>query len=83
MICHSASEGGWKAAMIEKIEALIARLAPEPVCDDCIAERLGLDELAAVQQVTHALAGSRGHVRETAPCALCGAERITTRKTRR
>ncbi|KKW92497.1 hypothetical protein [Sphingobium chungbukense] len=65
-----------------RIDALIGRLAPEPVCDDCVAERLGL----ATEPVTHrahALAGIAGYQRAGASCTLCATVKVTTRLVRR
>jgi len=55
----------------DRVEALISRLAPEPICDACIVERLGL-ALHQASQRTRALAGARGFERCQQPCATCG-----------
>lgn len=68
--------------MDDRIEKLIGRLAPEMVCDGCLAERLEL-ALDDVRQQIHALAGTRGHERTTASCALCDAENTGTRRSGR
>ncbi|SEK02156.1 hypothetical protein SAMN05518849_12827 [Sphingobium sp. AP50] len=65
--------------MGDRIEKLIGRLAPEPVCDDCLAERLDLG-LEEVRQQIHALTGTRSHERTTARCTLCGSSKIGTRR---
>jgi hypothetical protein len=62
--------------ILERVRALIERLAPEPVCDACIAGRL---ELEATSHPTQELAGTTGFVREIAPCALCGETRKAIR----
>lgn len=28
--------------VLDKVRGLIERLSPEPICDDCISERLGM-----------------------------------------
>ena len=57
--------------MIDRVEALIRRLAPAAICDQCIADRLNL---AARHQVTHRtreLAGLASFECATGPCSLC------------
>lgn len=54
------------------IRAFIQRLSPQSVCDECIAERLGID-LALVAKHTIEVAGTAGFKRRTDECALCGA----------
>lgn len=66
--------------MADKVKGLISVLAPEAVCDPCIAERLGL---GSEHQATHrarALAGEGGFERCTGSCALCGKTVAVTRK---
>lgn len=65
-----------------RIDALIGRMAPDPVCDDCIAERLDIKAMT-VQRRAHELAGRRGYERATAACPLCATTKVTTRLTRR
>lgn len=62
-----------------RIDALIGRMAPDPVCDECIAERLAIDA-ETVQRRTHELAGKRGYERKTAPCPLCATVKVTTQR---
>ena len=56
----------------DAVEALIKRLAPNPVCDDCLTERLGLTVRQHTNHKTRELAGHRGFERRIAPCSLCG-----------
>jgi len=56
----------------DRVEALITRLAPEPICDACIVERLNLSALHRASHRTRELAGSRGFERCQDPCATCG-----------
>lgn len=67
-------------AVADKVEALIGRLAPEPICDECIVERLGLSALHQASQRTRALAGMRGYERYEDDCAICGATKTVTRR---
>lgn len=56
----------------DRVEALIARLTPESICDECIAEKLGLAGLHQASQRTRELAGMRGFERRQDVCATCG-----------
>jgi hypothetical protein len=64
----------------DKVEALIGRLAPEPICDDCIVERLGLAALHQASQRTRELAGMRGYERGQDECAICGSAKLVIRR---
>ena len=65
--------------MKNRIEALITRLAPEPICADCIAQRLELSVPEKVSQRLHELAGTRGYSLEMALCILCETTKLTIR----
>ena len=67
-------------AILDKVRRLVAGLAPTPVCDGCLAERL--DPLAPdeVQLATSELAVARGFMRDRNVCGLCGEERPVIRK---
>lgn len=47
-----------KTSALQAIEKLVSRLAPEPVCNDCIAQTLGLSPLDHVEQVARELVGA-------------------------
>jgi hypothetical protein len=64
--------------ILERVRGLIERLAPEPVCDDCIATRLDLTPEQA-NPLMQELAGAPGFVREIGPCALCSETRKVIR----
>jgi ribosomal protein L37E len=67
----------------DRIKGLISVLAPEALCDGCIAERLGL---GAPHQASHGareLAGEHGFERRKAACAICGEVTIVTRRKMR
>jgi uncharacterized protein YaaQ len=66
--------------VLDRVRAFIARLAPEAVCDDCIAERLDLTVRQHANHQTRELAGNGGFVRAKGPCSLCGAEKLVIRK---
>ncbi|MEN3746047.1 hypothetical protein TPR58_02620 [Sphingomonas sp. HF-S3] len=64
----------------EQVRRLIERLAPEPVCDDCITQRLGLGIRQHANVATRELAGRDGFERRKDECALCGATRLVIGK---
>ncbi|KHK89063.1 hypothetical protein [Novosphingobium malaysiense] len=68
--------------VLDRVRGLIERLAPEPVCDDCITERLGLSVRQHANHKTRELAGMHGFERGQASCALCGAVKKVIRKHR-
>ena len=63
---------------VARVQAFIGRLAPEAVCDDCVAHRLELADLDACY-ASRELAGSAGFERRKGECSLCGAAREVTR----
>jgi hypothetical protein len=65
---------------MDRVEALISRLAPEPICDACIVERLALSALHQASHRTRELAGSRGFERLQGTCATCAETRSTIRR---
>lgn len=66
--------------ILDQVRALIERLSPEPVCDDCIAERLGLGESQHASIATRELAGQGGFERRKDVCSLCGATKEAIRR---
>ncbi|CAM5418946.1 hypothetical protein ACFSUK_20485 [Sphingobium scionense] len=58
--------------ILDDVERFVSRLSPEPVCDDCIAEKLGLSVRQHANHKTRELAGSNGFERRKDPCSLCG-----------
>ncbi len=69
--------------MRDRIAALITRLGPVPICDDCIVERLHLTALDEASQRTHELAGQGGYERSTAECGTCGQSKSVIRRRQR
>ncbi len=65
--------------VLDRVRALIERLVPEPVCDDCITEKLDLSVRQHANHKTRELAGSHGFERRKARCVLCGAEKLAIR----
>ena len=66
--------------MADRIKGLIAVLAPDAVCDPCLADRLGLASAHQASHRTRAQAGEQGFERRKDRCALCGETRVVTRK---
>jgi len=64
----------------DQIRRMIERLAPEPICDDCIADRLELADGQGVAQAGRELAGQDGFERARGRCTICGLSRRVTRK---
>ncbi|OJY60537.1 MAG: hypothetical protein BGP16_05645 [Sphingobium sp. 66-54] len=65
--------------VLSQVRALIERLAPEPICDDCITQRLGLSVRQHANHKTRELAGMNGFERQIGPCALCGSQKKVIR----
>ncbi|MBY8823213.1 hypothetical protein [Sphingomonas colocasiae] len=63
----------------EKVMAFIARLSPEPVCDDCVSGKLGFTRQQVASRASE-LAGQSGFERRIDQCTLCGAEKKVTRR---
>lgn len=64
----------------DDVEALVSRLSPEPICDDCIAQRLGLPGSQHANQKTRAMAGMNGFERQKHVCSLCDLTRMVIRR---
>ncbi|OYW46429.1 MAG: hypothetical protein B7Z08_01010 [Sphingomonadales bacterium 32-68-7] len=69
-----------RGTVLDRVRALIERLAPDAVCDDCITDRLSLTIRQHANHKTRELAGSAGFERQLGACALCGAAKKVIRK---
>jgi hypothetical protein len=67
-------------AVLEDVRNFIARLTPEAVCDDCIADRLHLSVRQHANHKTRELSGSDGFERRKGECSLCGSTKLVIRK---
>ena len=67
--------------VLQDVERLVSRLAPDGICDDCISERLGLTVRQHANHKTRELAGSAGFERIKDACSICGNEKLVIRKT--
>jgi hypothetical protein len=72
--------GGRAMTELSAIEKLVTRLSPEPVCDDCITQTLGLSRHENADQAARELVGSNGFERAKDICSLCGEVRLVTRR---
>ncbi len=66
---------------IDAVRNLIDRLSPAPICDDCIAEKLGIQRGHANGRVRE-LTGANGFERRRDLCAICSGEKLVTRRVR-
>ena len=64
----------------DQVRRMIERLAPEPICDDCIADKLELADWQGVAQASRELAGQDGFERARARCTICGLSKLVARK---
>jgi hypothetical protein len=62
--------------VLAEVCAFVSRLSPQAVCDDCIAERLGLTVRQHTKHKTRELAGTQGFERQRGECSLCGASKL-------
>ena len=68
--------------VFDDVRALIDRLASEPICDDCVAERLGLSVRQHANHKTRELAGSNGFERRNDICSMCLGEKLVIRRVK-
>jgi len=59
------------AAEMIDVQSFVTRLSPDPVCDDCITDRLELPSREAANIKTRELGGTAGFERRRAACSLC------------
>lgn len=68
---------------LDHVRRLIERLSPDPICDDCIAERLGLSVRQHANHKTRELAGQDGFERGRDICAIFGQTKLVIRQRRK
>lgn len=66
--------------VLDQVRGLIERLSPDPICDDCISERLGLSVRQHANHKTRELAGTGRFERQKDACSICGGIKIVIRK---
>lgn len=79
-LCFAAM--GDESAILDSVRRLVERLAPRPICDDCIVERIDDAQPDAIGLASHELAASRDFERDHGDCALCGEHKPTIAKRR-
>ena len=65
---------------LEQVRALITRLAPEPIRDDCFAEKLEFGSREYANQKTRGLAGANGFERRRDICSIRYREKLVSRR---
>jgi hypothetical protein len=66
--------------VLDQVRGLIERLSPEPICDDCISEKLSLTVRQHANHKTRELAGTGGFERGKDACAICGGIKLVIRR---
>jgi len=66
--------------VLDDVRALILRLSPQAICDDCVADTLHLTVRQHANHKTRELAGAGGFERRKDHCSLCGCEKLVIRK---
>ncbi|HUE79643.1 MAG TPA: hypothetical protein VMN38_08430 [Sphingomicrobium sp.] len=66
---------------MDRVRALIERLAPGAVCDDCIADKLELSVRQHANHKTRELAGSQSFERVMGLCTICSSEKKVIRRS--
>lgn len=67
--------------VLDQVKALIERLSQQPICDDCIAEKLDLNVRQYANRKTRELAGAHGFERRIDACSMCGSQQKVIRRT--
>lgn len=68
--------------ILDLVRRWVERLAPSPVCDDCLAERIDMARPEDIAPAVGELAAMREFARERGDCGLCGENRAVVRKVR-
>jgi hypothetical protein len=62
----------------DRVLALVMRLAPNGVCDDCIASTLKSIDRLEIERATREILGQNGLERKLSTCAICGCRKKST-----
>ncbi|KQX19171.1 MULTISPECIES: hypothetical protein [unclassified Sphingomonas] len=65
--------------ILDKVRALIERLSPASICDNCITDKLDLSVRQHANHKTRELAGEHGFERHIDTCAICGSTKTVIR----
>lgn len=68
--------------VLERVGDFIRGRAPQPVCDDCIAEGLGLSVRQHANHKTRELSAAPGFERADGRCSICKATKKVIRYSR-
>ena len=71
--------GGGIMTVLDQVRGFIVRRFPQSICDDCIADRLGLSVRQHVNHKTRELSKLCGFDRRKGVCSLCGATKVVIR----
>jgi hypothetical protein len=66
--------------VLDDVGALITRLSPSPICDDCVTEKLNLPARQQASHQARELAGTNGYERRRDICSICNGEKLVTRR---
>ena len=69
--------------VLDRVRGLIERLSPEPICDDCISERLGLSVRQHANHKIRELAGTPDFERRKDLCSICRGDKVVIRRLRK
>jgi hypothetical protein len=69
-------------AILDVVRRWVERLAPTPVCDDCLAERIEMARAEDIGPAVGELVATRDFARERGTCGLCGENRAVIRKVK-
>lgn len=67
--------------VLDDVRALVVRISPQAICDDCVTERLGLSVRQHANHKTLELAGTAGFERRRDRCSFCAGDKLVIRKT--
>lgn len=64
--------------VLDDVRGFVSRLSPDPVCDDCITDRLGLSAREHANHRSRELGGTAGFERRKSACSLCRKVKLVT-----
>lgn len=67
---------------LERVKALIKRLAPSGICDGCLSEAVKIETRSEARALARQLVGHDGLERANGSCCMCRNVRAVTRKTK-
>lgn len=65
----------------QRVNGYITAQRPQALCDQCIAQAVGLAHQAHATQITATLGTTNDFARDNGNCAVCGNERKVIRRT--